>query len=427
MGSYLYPLRNPVMNYAWGSHQALALLRGEPSPSDQPEAELWLGAHPKAPSQVFVDESWQNLDRFLADDPQNRLGPSVSQRFANQLPFLLKVLAAAEPLSIQAHPSLSEARAGFANEDAQGLDRDAATRNFRDANHKPELLCALSPFWALAGLRPLQQSQQLAQDLGFLGLLRQIDAALSHNDDDADHTQRNDIDAQDASRKQTAALILWRNLLTLARAQRRELLSELRHCLDATPGHVDPDLHHWLLLLSQRYPDDVGVCAPLLLNLIHLQPGQAIALRAGVLHAYLQGTGVEIMANSDNVLRGGLTPKHIDVETLLKVLQADGKAPEIFSGQTAISGADAGVALYQPGFAEFSLARWDLEQGSVALPAGLQILLCTAGKVQIDDDNGQTKQLRQGQSLFASASFAGGRITGTGQVFRAFVPGHSSR
>ncbi len=424
MKNNILQMKNPVMNYAWGSHRAIAELLAEPSPSEQAQAELWMGAHPKAPSIVTHDGQPIALDRLIAQDPQGWLGAALAQKYAGRLPFLLKVLAAAQPLSIQAHPSLAQAHAGFAREEALGPARNAPTRNFRDDNHKPELLLALDSFWLMAGLRPLSQSRALAQQLGLTRLLDWMQAGAEH----AAATPGADSVSPEAR--------LWKRLLRLPAPQKEQLLVELKAQLRQKKSVAvgqDP-LSYWLGQLAQLYPADVGALAPLLLQLIHLEPGQAAALKAGVLHAYLRGTGIEIMANSDNVLRGGLTPKHIDVDMLLQVLHQD-------CAETSILGDDddpqhKGELLqrrvFDPGFAEFALESITMRahpgaSASAQISCGAQILFCSDGAFRLSADDERTQEINRGQSLFVGAQSRSLRLQGAGQIFRAFVPEANSR
>ena len=418
MKSHLFRMDNPIMNYAWGSHTAIADLLDQPSPSKKAQAELWMGAHAKAPSVVEIAGQRLALDQLIVQDPEYYLGAALSQKYSGSLPFLLKVLAAAAPLSIQAHPSLEQARQGFAQEEAQGPERDAATRNFRDSNHKPELLCALSPFWAMAGLRPLRESRRLAQELELPQLLAYMDQSAS---------SAIEAKAKAAGSQQilSAEARLWDLLLRLSQAQQQALLDELASAL---AGDQDVDierdpLRYWLADLRRRYPRDVGVLAPLLLQLIFLQPGEAIALRAGVLHAYLRGTGIEIMANSDNVLRGGLTPKHIDVNMLLQVLDQGCEKTKILHAKSSLRDQPTdGVQTYDAGFSEFALQMISVQKQSFQLEPGVQILFCNQGKIEIKEDDEPALLLAKGQSVFASAAFGAATISGSGQLFRAFVP-----
>src|SRR6266540_2262539 len=272
MDPAIVPLDNPVQNYAWGSRTAIADLLGRPAPGGRPEAELWIGAHPQAPSRLAavpgplgrdgVPGGPRTLDALIRSAPEAMLGPEAVRRWAGELPLLMKMIAAAEPLSIQCHPNREQALAGFAREDAEGLPRDAPQRNYRDPNHKPELVVALTRFVGLKGFRPVEE---IARGLGSLEV------------------------------------------------------PELRAAAGAARRRGDDAAFSWMERLHAKYPGDIGVFAPLLLNLFELAPEDGLFLSAGELHAYLEGTAIEVMASSDNVLRGGLTPKHVDVPELLAV------------------------------------------------------------------------------------------------------------
>ncbi|MFY9190053.1 MAG: mannose-6-phosphate isomerase, class I [Lawsonella sp.] len=298
----MYLLDGAIRNYAWGSHQELAALRGESVPTHHPEAELWFGAHPGDPA-VLADNSGRTLLDVISDNPHKELGNAISQKFSQQLPFLLKILAAEEPLSLQAHPSLSQAQLGYARENAAGIPLDAPHRNYHDDNHKPELIVALTRFEALAGFRTPTRTLDL------------LDALAVEAMDPYTEMLRAEPDAN-------GIRALMTTLITLPRKQLATLIDAME---DAARRLVAED-SEWsdvafsFLKLVAEYGVDAGALCALLLNRITLQPGEAIFMGAGVLHAYLHGVGVEIMANSDNVLRGGLTPKHVDVPELMQVL-----------------------------------------------------------------------------------------------------------
>ena len=279
-------LRNTIQPYAWGSRTAIAGILGRPGTSAIPQAEMWMGAHPKAPSQVRTGDGWQPLDRLIKRYPDAILGRGAADRFGTRLPFLFKVLAAAQPLSIQAHPSRLQAEEGFARENRAGIRLDDPQRNYRDDHHKPELICALTEFWALCGFRPRQE---------LLARLRQVCpeglAALLGD------LEQNGRPADIRS--------IFTRLMTLGEKRRRALVDEV--LVRAGRRQDEEDLWRWIARLGRRYPGDIGVLAPVLLNLVRLRPAEALFLPSGHLHAYLQGTGIELMANSDNVLRGGLT------------------------------------------------------------------------------------------------------------------------
>ncbi len=370
-------LENRVQNYAWGSLTAIPSLLGRPA-TGAPQAELWLGAHPSAPSTL---PNGVTLDHHLAAAPGRLLGEKVLERFGPQLPFLLKVLAAAQPLSLQAHPTLAQAKAGFAKEEAAGVPRTAGHRNYKDANHKPEIICALTEFHALCGFRRHADSVRLFKALG-------LDTSVLEH-----HGLRG----------------YFEHVMSLPKAAQGGLVDQL---VDASRTPVKGFEAECALAqkLSAQYPRDIGIVGALLLNLVVLAPGEALYLDAGNLHAYLEGTGVELMANSDNVLRGGLTPKHVDVPELLSVLDfVDGPAK-------VLRPTGAPEAVYATPAPDFRLSRLTLS-GPYALPAGLpQVLLVTEGTLTV---GGQT--FGRGQSLFIGADEAL-TLSGPATLFRA-TPG----
>ena len=330
--------------YAWGSRTAIQQLLGRP-PDGQPIAELWFGAHPDDPSTV----DGAPLDSLIAADPAGWLGSAGVERFGPRLPFLLKVLAAETALSIQVHPTLEQAQAGYARDNAAGLAADAPERNYRDANHKPELLCALTPFEALCGFRPVAATLALLDDL-----------AMPELDFVADRLR-----GPDPLRAAFTAVLTHPEPAALVAA-----LS--RRTADASTGPL-----HGARLAADDFPDDVGSVLTLLLNHVVLAPGEAIYLGAGTVHAYLRGTGVEVMANSDNVLRCGLTPKHVDIDELLAVTD--------FSELAEPRWPRADGLTFEVPVPDFRLAAFDAgSELDYVVPAGApRIVLCTDGAVRV--------------------------------------------
>ncbi|WP_392398588.1 mannose-6-phosphate isomerase, class I [Corynebacterium lehmanniae] len=390
-------LEGALRPYPWGSHTLIAQLRGEPSPSPQPQAELWFGAHPAAPATV----NGQGLDDAIAADPAAALGKRVQDAHGDQLPFLVKLLAAAAPLSIQAHPSLEQAKEGFARENAEGIELNSPNRNYKDPNHKPELIVALTEFRALAGFRPVPDTAAFFAELSSPELDRY--ATLLPTDGEGD------------------LRALFTTLISLPHQPRVELIESVKR---AAAELVDKrNAPEWMveaaevyLELNQTYPGDVGVLAALLLNVLTLAPGEAAFLRAGQLHAYLSGLGVEVMANSDNVLRGGLTTKHVDVPELVKVL--DFSTLENPRAETAPS--HGGVEFQLP-VDSFAVRMHALDDGDTLAvdEDGPAIVLCTAGEVRGADGF----VLTQGNGAWVPASEAATEITAAGksQVFVATV------
>ncbi|MGQ0842484.1 mannose-6-phosphate isomerase, class I [Actinokineospora sp.] len=396
-------LRTAVRPYAWGSRSTIAELLGNPVPAPHPEAELWIGAHPGDPSHL-VDADESLLARIEAD-PLGQLGAATAARWGNRLPFLLKILAAEEPLSMQAHPSAAQAAAGYAREEAAGITRDAANRNYPDPTAKPELVCALTEFHALAGFREPQRTLALLDEVRTPGLAAYFD--LLAGQPNADGLR--------------ALFTTW---ITLPQPALEGLLPDL---LDACVRHVKDHGEfsvecRTVLELGERYPGDAGVLAALLLNRLVLGPGEAIYLPAGNLHAYLHGTAIEILANSDNILRGGLTPKHVDVPELLRVLDFGCGDMPVSTGVRV-----GGLRTYRTDAPEFELSRieWADGRAEVALPtARPQLLVCTDGAVTVRCADRELA-VGRGQSAWVPASDAEPAVRPAGadraQVFVATV------
>ena len=389
------PLDNVVQKYAWGSREAIATLQGRPVPSATPEAELWLGAHALAPSRVH--RGALTLAELIAASPQRTLGTRVIDTHGATLPFLLKVLAAEQPLSLQAHPTLAQAREGFAREDAAGIARDAPNRSYKDANHKPELICALTPFDALCGFRAPSELHALFTSLEVPALANAC-ATLSRQPDG------------------TGLRAVFTSLFALAPSARASLVDAV--CTAAARLRTGPfaNAFAWTERFVALYPGDIGVVIALMLRDVQLAPGEALYLPAGNMHAYLHGVGVEIMASSDNVLRGGLTPKHVDVPELLRVLNFRDEAIPVVH---AISrGAEQ---VYVTPAREFELSRIVVGNETVRLEVtGPEILLSTEGRVVVSCGE-ESHGLSRGASLFVPASTGTYTVRGAGTVFRAGV------
>jgi mannose-6-phosphate isomerase len=364
-------LRGAVRTYAWGSRTAIADFTGRPSPTAHPEAELWFGAHPQDPAWLQTDDGEQSLLDALRADPEGELGAAARGRFGDTLPFLMKVLAADEPLSLQAHPSAEQAEEGFRREDRLAIPVTAPTRNYRDRSHKPEILVALGEFEALAGFRPAARTVDYLRALAVSDLDPFVN--LLAEQPDADGLRALFTTWITAPQPDLDVLVpaVLDGAIQYLRSGRTEFESEAKTVLE----------------LGERYPGDAGVLCAMLLNRITLQAGEAIYLPAGNMHAYLRGVGVEVMANSDNVLRGGLTPKHVDVPELLRVLnftpteEADVRTP------TEADGMEVSYSTPAPEFALSVLTITGEQVGhEVDAPSrhdGPQLLLCTEGSVVV--------------------------------------------
>lgn len=380
----MHELVGALRSYAWGSRTALAELCGRPVPSAHPEAELWFGAHPADPAYIRTEGGTRSLLEVVAAHPDRELGATAG-RFDDRLPFLLKILAAEEPLSLQAHPSAAQAQAGFARENRNGVPLDSPMRNYRDDSHKPELVVALERFEALAGFRDPVRTVELFRALEVTALDQYADLLAAQPDSDGLRTLFTSWITLPPTVLDTLLPMVLDGCVRYLAAAKREFAAEARTTLE----------------LAEGYPGDAGVLAALLLNRITLQPGQGLYLDAGNLHAYLRGVAVEIMANSDNVLRGGLTPKHVDVPELLKVLDFEPIDLPLVLPEPAGDGS----VRYPTPAPEFALRRFDLTAGSALVPlteAGPGIVLCTAGSARLLDGDSQLK-LERGGAAWISA------------------------
>lgn len=385
-------LINSVQNYAWGSKTALTRLYGIQNPDNLPMAELWMGAHPKSSSRVITaDGSERPLRALIDENPEALLGNEVARRFG-ELPFLFKVLCADQPLSIQVHPNKQASEAGFAKENAAGISLDSPQRNYKDPNHKPELVFALTSFLAMNAFREF--SDIVAQ----LQPVKEAHPAIERF-----------LQQPDADRLRE----LFAALLNLAGDEKRRALEILKTALNDRQGEP------WQTIraIAEVYPDDSGLFSPLLLNVVKLNPGEAMFLFAETPHAYLQGVALEVMANSDNVLRAGLTPKYIDIPELVANVRFTPRAANTLLTQPERHDAELDFPIPVDDFA-FSLH--DLN----ALPASLDqqsaaILFCIEGEAKLEN-GGQTLTLSPGESAFIPASDGPVNVSGTGRLARVY-------
>ncbi|SEQ20692.1 MULTISPECIES: mannose-6-phosphate isomerase, class I [Micrococcaceae] len=392
----MYEIENVLRDYAWGSTTAIAALLGRPE-SGRPEAELWIGAHPDSPSVARVPEdgSATALDALISRDPEHFLGSDSVARFGPRLPFLAKVLAAAQPLSLQVHPSLDQARAGFARENAQGLAPDAPNRNYRDDNHKPEMIFALTPFEALCGFRPAARTREI---------LQHVAAAFDQVEGEPPAligTLLEDLRAGDEGAGLRAA---FERLITGGQSVADDTAQVVAALLAGAPLAPYETELATVISLNEKYPGDPGVLISLLLNRISLEPGEAVYLPAGNVHAYLHGLGVEVMASSDNVLRGGLTPKFVDVPELLRTIDFQPVAVPMLQAERTVMDQE----LFRPPFEEFQLQRIELAPDAGPVPlaqSGAAVVIVVAGDIYLDSPKGDL-QLSRGGSAFLPAAEA---------------------
>jgi mannose-6-phosphate isomerase len=408
----IFRLENPVQRYAWGSANGISDALGIANPGGGPFAELWMGAHPSAPSTAIVDGARIGLDELIRRDPAAALGPEVLDRLGGSLPFLFKVLSAGTPLSIQAHPSKRKALLGFERENLGGIPVDAAERNYRDPNHKPEMAVALTRFELVCGFRPVAEiiaNMRLAAPGEFERSLARLE--------------------RDPSRVELS--VFFYGLVSADERSRSSLLESAAKRIGAAfeSGELPPcreGAFRWVLRIMEIFPGDVGAIMPLILNHVVLEPGQATFIAPGELHAHLAGTCLEIMANSDNVIRGALTPKFVDLPELVSVLSFNPeKLPPVLP--EPVAPCEEAYPTFVP---DFEISRIEVERGRRYRRSsrGPEILLCAAGTAAIDCPGEGSLSLGRGEAAFVSADACDYAITSEGAaegkalVFRASVP-----
>jgi mannose-6-phosphate isomerase class I len=408
-------LRPAVQHYDWGGFDFIPGLIGVENTDGRPFAELWIGAHPGAPSVARVGDDEVPLNALVTEAPEILLGARTTARFQGRLPYLFKVLDARKMLSIQAHPSKQQAEEGFEYENSEGIPLGAPNRNYKDDNHKPEVHVALTDFWMLHGFRPLEDIGRILREVPeFRDLMSDYDVRLT----DA---------GNDALRRSALLRDLYSLVMTMPQDRVDFILQPLLNRLRSEPAPAKDSPDYWALRAAEDYPlpdghVDRGIFSVYLLNLVHLRPGQGTFQPAGTLHAYLEGVNVELMANSDNVLRGGLTPKHVDVRELLNTLVFEGGKPQVLNGERV----GEAMTVYHTPAEEFELSRVELApRQSLAFAAGHgpDALVVIEGEALVTAGDEQLR-LGKGGVAFVPDSIGYG-LAGSGRpavVFRASTP-----
>ncbi|WP_040975853.1 mannose-6-phosphate isomerase, class I [Necropsobacter massiliensis] len=378
----IYILKGSLQHYQWGGGHYLPALLGFPEQTNQHYAEWWLGAHPSSPSMLEIDGNWQPLTAFLAENP-TALGNDSRKKFGNQLPYLLKILDVEKPLSIQLHPTKQQAEAGFARENAAGIALNAPTRTYKDDNHKPEMMIALSDFWLLHGFKPKAD----------------IIAALNARPSLAALAEK--LTVQDLHS-------FYADIMQASQAQLADWLHPIiTHNNSAyAADRLTPDNPDYWVLYSMSAMDirpdklDPGLICFYLFNIVHTRPGEGIYQDAGIPHAYLRGQNIELMACSDNVIRGGLTPKHVDIAQLLQVVDCREVAPKIIPAAPH----DRAQFTYSTPAQDFALThlRYAAADRLHGQAHSAEIVLVMQGAVKIASTH-STLTLTQGESAFICA------------------------
>jgi len=401
-----FRLENQIQTYEWGTKDAFTSLFGWENPENEPRAEIWMGAHSKAPSVINVEGKEFLLDEWIKTAKSEHLGTKLSN--SRSLSFLFKVLSADKALSIQVHPNKEQAISGYQHEQKKGVALDAFNRNYKDENHKPELICALTPFVAMCGFRPAEQVLSLLESLDLVFLEEEIDnlrsAILESNDAFYVQLKRFYLKLMRKNTEETELLVVACERIISSRPTNKELVAYKDQSV------LSPYLE--CLLMNESYPGDLAILSPFFMNLYHLEPGKALFLSAGIPHAYLRGSGLEIMASSDNVLRGGLTPKYIDMEELDKVMTAGPHKIALTNAEIE----NGNLYHYPVPVEDFKLSVIHQEEAavdSILSTEDMGILMCISGSVTIVDAD-KKGQLMAGESAVLPPSKV--HISGSGKL-----------
>ncbi|MDA3813954.1 MAG: mannose-6-phosphate isomerase, class I [Candidatus Cloacimonetes bacterium] len=398
----IFKLRNQIRNYDWGSKTFIFNLLGREEPSPEPQAELWMGTHTQAPSRILSNGREESLLEVIRQNPMRILGESVARKFENELPFLFKVLAAAHPLSIQAHPNKAQARKGFKLENKKNIPLNSPERNYKDNNHKPELLCALTNFEVMCGFQPIKN---IVERIKYLQL-----------EDHIPRMKELEIDPTAKNLKKMFSDLMGKHYDD----QTKKVGILVNKIAESKPRDENETLiYRWIVRLAAIYPKDMGVFSPLFLNIMKLKPGEAFFIEAGVLHTYLSGCGLEIMANSDNVLRGGLTHKKVDIPGLIKMLKFDKAGLKKIQPKF-----NKGEYIYQTSAEEFQLSKIIVKDNEPFVRSNIssaEIILCIEGTGSITWSD-SSLELKQGESIFIPFAVSEYSIEGSTELFRVVVP-----
>ena len=394
----IFKLKGVIQHYAWGGHSFIPELLNNNATTDEPSAEYWMGAHPSAPSNILIGSDWVNLNQFIKEDPANTITPAVMSRFG-ELPYLFKVLDVKDMLSIQVHPTKASAEIGFEEENKAGIPINAPHRNYKDQNHKPEVMVALSEFWLLHGFKSKMALETVLFDTPELNILLPLF-------------------------RQDGIKALYQFVMEMEQEDVNNMLEPLvkRAIRLKKEGSIDKTNPGWWA--AKLYEEngltenlDRGIFSIYFFNIVNVKKGDAVFQKAGVPHAYLEGQNIELMANSDNVLRGGLTPKHVDVTELMKHTLFESVVPDIMKGNPGAGG----EVVYPCPVPDFGLSKIELKAGEAyqAKSFSLEIIIVTDGSVLVN----QSMVLKKGEAaaILAETKYS---LTATGNctIFKAFVP-----
>lgn len=391
--SHFFPMSNPIQNYIWGSTTSIKQLFNIENPEQLPQAEMWMGAHPNGCSTVTVKAQSVLLSELIKQDKNAFLSAITAETFG-ELPYLFKVLAAENALSIQVHPSKAQALSGFEKEQKQGVAINAFNRNYKDNNHKPELVYALTSYQAMNGFRLFSECIELFKKMN----LKHLNRLVSRFEQ-----QPNSI----------GLAAFFEGILCLQGESKTQAIDEL---LCYVKNNIDDPLFSLIDVLALQYPNDIGLFGPLMLNVITLQPGQAMFLAACTPHAYIKGTALEIMANSDNVLRAGLTPKYMDVKELVSCTDFKETPFEtlLINGEQAQGGVNFPIPV-----GDFKFSIYEKVEHLALTTSSAEILFAIEGEAQLQHVSGECITINKGESVFVPAYVGQYKLSCTGKVARA--------
>ncbi|MGF1746374.1 mannose-6-phosphate isomerase, class I [Vibrio minamisatsumaniensis] len=389
-----FEMDNVIQNFAWGSKSSFSQLFDIDNIGNEPQAEIWMGAHPNGCSRVQGSDSKVLLSQLIETHQEEFLSTQISEKFG-ELPYLFKVLAAENALSVQVHPSKEEAELGFQKEEQAQVQLSAHHRNYRDSNHKPELVYALTPYLAMNGFRPIPEIISLFSDVG----VPQLSEMLEHFS---------------ANRSSEGLCEFFVGILSLVGDNKVEAVNSL---ISQVENNVTQELSSLILTLSEQYPGDIGLFTPLMLNVITLEPGEAMYLDARTPHAYLKGTALEVMANSDNVLRAGLTPKHIDVQELASCTLFE-ETP--FATLKLAPIIESNILTYPIPVPDFKFSIYKKPNNELIRPESAEILLPLDAELTLTHHSGEVVILKKGKSVFIPAYVDEYCISSKGNVAKAY-------
>ncbi|MCL9780170.1 mannose-6-phosphate isomerase, class I [Vibrio sp. S4M6] len=393
-GSCFYLMHNVIQHYAWGSTTSIQELFGIENPDQQPQAEVWMGAHPNGCSQVIVDGTKISLAELIEQNKAAFLSDATKAKFG-QLPYLFKILAADSALSIQVHPSKTLAEQGYAREEEQQIPLKASYRNYKDPNHKPELVYALTPYQAMNGFRSFDSIVSLFKQAN-INAIKDLVEEFSAN-----------VSSAGLER-------FFTKLLSLQGEVKDKAVCEL---ITYAKNHSTSTTNSLIVELATQYPGDIGLFAPLMLNVITLKPGEAMYLDALTPHAYIKGAGLEIMANSDNVLRAGLTPKHMDVDELVHCTRFQEKSQESLVLPPTV---EEGAQHYSIPVSDFKFSVYSQSSQRLIEVQSAEILLPIDDVLQLSHSSGESVTIEVGQSVFIPAYAKNYKMSCKGRVARAY-------